>query len=267
MPLLLLSPIVVLLAGLLAPLHAQTPPAAEAQAAGAVDGDAVRRRLATLWEGALLDSGNGQDFAETAGYRRLLEFVTAADAGVVAERAQLLDREQALQRPDELRGEHVLVRGLLADLWAERLDRPLGEHVDVWRGVVTDTDGSDGTVFDVVGWPGKLETAHDVVEVRGVFYRTVRYINARDEAVETPYIIAHSVSLMDTRAPKGNTLLRVLIVAALAYLVFRVVLMIRRRQRTPAHDDPASVFRRHLRPPPPAGPGRDPSPPSSADPS
>jgi hypothetical protein len=66
---------------------------------------------------------------------------------------------------------------------------------------------------------------------------------------------------------KGTTLLPVLIAAALAYLVFRVVALIRRRQRTPAHDDPSSVFRKHLRPPPPAGPGRDPSPPSSADPS
>src|SRR5262245_12123262 len=92
------------------------PPGAEPDAE-------VRRRLASTWEGALLDSTNGQDFAETAGYRRLLTILQAMDPAAVAGRATAsLDRAQALAAPDGLRGQYVTLRGLLAGLEAVRLD-------------------------------------------------------------------------------------------------------------------------------------------------
>lgn len=233
------------------------------------EADAGRLRLTTLWEGALLDSANGQDFAETDGYRRLMLFVSAEDPVRLAEGAVPFDRSAALAEPDALRGSRVRVRGLLAELWANRLVRPLNGHEDVWRGLVTDTDGSGGVLFDILDWPGPLETGRDLVDVEGVFYRTVRFQNMRNEVVEAPYVVARGVSVVDTRALKRGSpvagLPLVLILAALAYFGFRSFSMIRRRRlSTAALADPSAVFREKLKPAAPSRPANKSGPPPSS---
>jgi hypothetical protein len=196
---------------------------------------ALRRRLSTMWEGALLDSANGQDFAETAGYRRLLDFLQALEPATVIERAtSTLDRARAVTDPDSLRGQYVHVRGLIAGLEAVRLDTPLAGSEDVWRGVITDTDGSDGVVFDLLGPPPPLEPRLDIVDVHGIFYRTVRYENREQGWVEAPWLLARHLAVVDTGAPARqstwSSLTPLLVILAVGFIGVRVFMLVRKHR-------------------------------------
>src|SRR5262245_22409022 len=120
-----------------------TPPAPPAPA--------PRPPLSTFWDGSLVDGRNGTDFDETDGYRKLL--ATLRDLS--PEQAQALhavhlDYGRALSEPDSMRGDWVTERGVISELWAQRLHRPLDGAEDVWRGIVADTDGSDAVFFDLI---------------------------------------------------------------------------------------------------------------------
>lgn len=180
------------------------------------------RRLSILYEGALRDTRNGQGYAQTEGYHKLLDtLVQTPDADLVAGSIGELDHVQALQRPDDLRGRTVTLRGLLADLWAYKLDRSFIGGDDVWRAVVLEADGTEPVIVDFVTNPPRVELLRDPVDIHGVFYRTVSYETKLKKTVEVPYLIARTFQIVDT-SPRGvrgwlerNILLVLAIVAAL----------------------------------------------------
>src|SRR5688572_1844983 len=110
-----------------------------------------RKDLATLVGGAWLDPADGTGFAETPGYRRLIQMLNDhVRPGDVVEDPPLFNRELAMRAPDLQRGEVVKVRGYVAGHWAEKLDQRVFEVTDVWRVFLTDSDGEDGIVVDVI---------------------------------------------------------------------------------------------------------------------
>jgi hypothetical protein len=235
---------------------APAPPAADAAPQDPAKNQA---RIATSLDGSLVDTHNGDALMlETSGYRRLLQLVNAvAPADATARSTLKLDRAAALKDPDALRGQWVRVQGLLAQVKAERLDQPLDGAVDIWEGVVTDTDGSDSIVFDMLQRPEGFTERRDIVDVEGVFYRTARFESLNGHSIEAPYLIARNVLHVDTSTLpvtglSGGLFTAVLVGAAVIFLVFRVIMMIRDSGKKPgAGADASRAIRRaaeqHLR--------------------
>jgi hypothetical protein len=235
---------------------APAPPAEQAAPADAARNQA---RIATSLDGSLVDTHNGDALMlETSGYRRLLQLVSAVPPADATARATMkLDRAAALKDPDALRGQWVRVQGLLAQVKAERLDQPLDGAVDVWEGVITDTDGSDSIVFDMLERPEGFEERRDIVDVEGVFYRTARFESLNGHSIEAPYLIARNVLHVDTSTLPvvglgGGPFAAILIGAAVIFLVVRVAMMIRAKGSKPADGtEAARAIRRaaeqHLR--------------------
>jgi hypothetical protein len=198
---------------------------------------------------ALAGVRDAQDFGETPGYRRLVELVAAERAGA----ARRLDVADALARPEAWRGQHVRVRGLVAWMRAIKLAAPLLGSPDVYRAVVTEPDGTEGVAVDFLAPPPPFELQRDVVEVEGVFFRTVRYENEADQQMEAPYVIAREIRRLDPDALPRRTAFdsfgRLLVVAALALLVVRVLWVLRRSRgqlpRRPPHDPRSPTPTRH----------------------
>lgn len=185
------------------------------------------RRLASLYEGTLSGVQDGQDFAETPDYRRLIEIVSRYGEHELRDKTPRdFDRAAALANPAAWRGELVHVRGLLAGLKAERLAYPIGESTDVFRAIVTDPN--DGIVIDFLHQPPELELERAVVETEAVFVRMVGYENKKGERQQAPYLIARDIRVLDTTKLERRTAFDVfaliLIGAALAYLVIRIVM-------------------------------------------
>jgi hypothetical protein len=191
------------------------------------------RNVDALFEGALIGARDGQDFHETPGYRRLLEIVSRYGEQELRGQVQReLDFSDALARPDAWRGEFVHVRGVIAGLQAVRLSAPLAERVDAYRAILTEADGSEAVVVDFLEPPPEIEVQRDAVDVDGVFFRTVRYENRNDAAVEVPYLIARNLRTLDpTAAPRSTRLdliSQLLIGAAVVFVVARILMSLRR---------------------------------------
>jgi hypothetical protein len=233
------------------------PEDAETPAQGAEPESPARRDLAELFEGALLDAANGQDFAETPGYRKLLQQVDGWPAADFDARSlEPLDYEQALLDPAAWQGRLVSLRGILVDLRAVRLARPIWDEVDAYRAIVTEADGSEGVVCDMLGPPPELALEHldlrrDVVDVEGVFYRTVRYENQKGQPQQALYLIAKRIHLPELGGAQRTTSMGawplVVIGSALAYGLFRGALVVRdRRKRRLQKGGASSAIRKHL---------------------
>jgi hypothetical protein len=187
------------------------------------------------WEGTLAEAVDGQDFAETPGYRRLLEIIGQMGEDELRQGAeQQLNIAEALAQPDAWRGKIVRLHGLVAWMQAVKLESPLGESEDVYRALVTQPDGTAGVAVDFLHPPPELGIQRDVIEVEGVFLRTVRYENKGGTHVEAPYLIARGLRRLDVDALRRSTALgglgKILIAAAVIFLVMRVLLLVRRRR-------------------------------------
>ncbi|HEV8113850.1 MAG TPA: hypothetical protein VGR31_13830 [Planctomycetota bacterium] len=184
---------------------APAPAAARADAPPAdVDPMARSVRLSTLFEGALVDSHNGEGFAETEGYRKLLQTLSTYPADQVEKLAtQKLDWTAATNDPDAWRGQFVWTRGVIAHRWAERLRSPVFAAQDVYRVILTDGDGSEGVVIDMLEEPPAVALQSDPVDVQGIFYRTIRYaaVGQKEDRV-APYLLAKSMRAVER--PKRN---------------------------------------------------------------
>lgn len=217
------------------PVQANTPPSASAPDDEA---QADKVRIATYYEGALLDTENGQDFHETSGYRRMLDQISRYSTEELAVKAERhLDVPAALADPDAWRGEIVRWRGIVAGIETVRLRDPLGERVDVYRTVLMVDDGSEGegVVVDSLDRPPALELQRDVVDVEGVFYRTVRYQNRRGESREAPYLLSRGLRRLDLasepRSTRFDTYAILLIGAIGVFFVFRILIPVVRGNR------------------------------------
>lgn len=197
------------------------------------------RSVDSLFEGALIGAQDGLDFRETPGYLRLLEIVSRYGEQELRDQARReLDFHDALARPDAWRGEFVHVRGIVAGLQAVRLNTPLTDREDTYRAVITEADGSEGVVVDFLVPPPELEVQRDAVDVDGVFFRTVSYENKHGATVVAPYLIARSLRTLDPAAAPRSTNLDVisqlLIGAAVAFVVVRILMSLRRQARRPS---------------------------------
>ncbi len=200
-----------------------------------------------MFEGAFLDSENGQGFLETPGYRKLLEHVSQFDPEEFSRRTvERLDYDAALRDPRAHQGRFFRIRGLVGGLEAVRLRSPIFDHEDVNRVVISETDYSEGVVLDMLPSPSDLERLHelvlerDVVDVEGVFYRTVRFENRKEEMVEIPYLIARNVVRVDVNSQRKSSRLdlvaAVVAGAALLYAVGRGVLVWQRHRSARVQD-------------------------------
>ena len=203
----------------------------------------VRARLSTLFEGHLLDTRNGQDFVETQGYRRLLETLQNYSPQEIHARIEGdLSFEEALKNPDAWRGRFVRVRGLLGGYEAVRQREPIGRNVDIYRGAVAtrwpgrgpEENASEGVVFDLLEPPAERIASQTLVDVEGIFYRTVRYENVEGNIQEAPYVLARTLQPVNLEAVEKSHALdwtgMILIGAAVAYIVGRVLFSLSRKQ-------------------------------------
>ena len=196
-----------------------------------------RETVDERWEGTLAEAVDGQDFGESPGYRRLLEILSQKGEDELKQGVERqLDVADALAHPDAWRGKIVRVHGLVAWMQAVKLASPIGDSEDVYRALVTQPDGTAGVAVDFLHPPPAFEIQRDVIEVEGVFLRTVSYENKGGNAVEAPYLIARGLRLLDlNRAPRSTALEglgKVLIAAAVVFLVIRVMLIFRRRKES-----------------------------------
>lgn len=211
--------------------------------------EARERRLSTLLEGSLSDTQNGTDFVETTGYRRLLQILTSYPREEVEQRAvRKLDYEAALADPDAWRGEFVWTRGVIVELWAERLRDPVFGMTDVYRGVLAEGDAQNGVFFDLPESPPDLDLRQEPVDVFGIFYRTVRYEplapQKEEQRVRTvPYLVVKTVRRVEKAKSNPAGFLQdhyvvALVGAALVIFTTRLLMYLfqrrSRRSRAPA---------------------------------
>jgi hypothetical protein len=191
---------------------AQAPAAAATAPPPSADVDPMARsvRLSTLFEGALVDAHNGEGFVETEGYRKLLQTLSTYPIDQVEKLAtKKLDWTAATTDPDAWRGEFVWTRGVIAHRWAERLRSPVFGAQDVYRVILTDGDGSEGVVVDMLEEPPAVALQSDAVDVQGIFYRTVRYAAVRQkEDRVAPYLLAKSMRAVERPKRSAGGLLR-----------------------------------------------------------
>jgi hypothetical protein len=204
----------------------------------------IETRLATLFEGALADSKNGEPFAETPGYAKLITSLAAFSREEVQTRATTdLDFTAVMADPDRFRGEFVRYRGLIAHIEAHRLDRPISGAIDVYRGVITESDVSEGVWFDMLEPPPAVDLERDVVDVEGVFYRTVRFENRKGQMIEAPWLIVRNFSRPDPKTLKRHvgwsaTFGMVLTGLALAYFAGRLIVFLRQQSKQRTRSEP-----------------------------
>lgn len=213
------------------------------------DAEARATRLSTIHEGSLSDTQNGTDFVETTGYRKLLQILASYPKEEVERRAvRHLDYEAAIADPDAWRGEFVWTRGIVMELYAERLRDPVFGMTDVYRGVLAEGNGTDGLFFDLPEAPPEFDLRLDPVDVYGIFYRTVRYEpfspQVKENLVRTvPYLVVRSIrKVEDAKAdPRGfleHPLVVTFVGAGLVLITMRLLIYLfqrrRRRSRAPA---------------------------------
>jgi len=195
--------------------------------------------IAGLFQGALLHAEDGVDFAETPSYRRLLYHVRSMSPEEFSSRVTgRLDWADAVAHPDRWRGEFVRVRGVAASLEPVKLHGLDAGIEDVYRGFIGETDMSAFVAFDHVENPPPVrvtEAVKDVLDLEGVFYRTVKYESRTGEMRELPYLITRNLSIFQPAADRPSTLVLALqvvgIVAASVVVGLAVSRWTGRKQR------------------------------------
>lgn len=228
---------------------------AESEAAHAIEGAPVppdpalrEQRLGTLFQGALGDTKNGDDFRESSGYTNLLRELSNYTAEDVTKKSQRwLDYDGAMKDPDGWRGEFVRTRGLVAGFRATRLQVPVNGVKDVWRGYISQGDKSEKVVFDLLTEPpAELRPNYDAWDVEGVFYRTVKFQDNDEQTWEVPYIIAKAIHPADPPSRTGifaYPLVLLVAVVGLALFLARLLLLLAKSKR-PAPSSAGDQIRR-----------------------
>ncbi|MBL8858982.1 MAG: hypothetical protein JNL28_10785 [Planctomycetes bacterium] len=212
------------------------------------------RRIALLskFEGALADTENGQplNYQQTSGFWKLLEILIRFSPEEVTQRTTLdFDWEKAMADPDGWRGEFVRARGIMSEMWAIKLGRPVLGRVDFYRSVLS--DGENAFFIDLTERPPDLESdSRAVLEVEGVFYRTVKY-EGRDGSQQTqPLLVVRNVRTLTAAAETGWRAWLgehgIWVIAGMAILVFSAALLFssfrRQRRRPRGTPPPGSSF-------------------------
>jgi hypothetical protein len=223
--------------------------------------DEHKKKLLTLFQGALLGVQDDQDFDESLGHRRLLSAVSRFPPEEVSARVTLtLDYHSALAEPDLYRGEFVKARGVITDLRAMRLTEAVDGREDVYRGWLADPGGEEALVFDILERPDfpPESLRKDAVEIEGVFFRIVRYEGTprpgRPEGPvkRAPWVMARNLRFLPSAhlAPSSNKQ-RLVLGATLALGVGLVVIYALKRRgrlaKTPRQAGFRELFEKKLR--------------------
>jgi hypothetical protein len=169
--------------------------------------------LPTLFDGALTDTANGAGFAETDGYRKLLTVLLDHAPSAASRPSPVpLDHAAALRDPDAWRGRWVRGQGVLVSIEANRLQTPVWNRTDVVRGFLSDEQGRQRVAFDLID-PPPLGPFHeglrrDLVEVTGIFYRTVSYESRDGRPQQMPYLLARELRTVRVAPPGFATFLK-----------------------------------------------------------
>ncbi|HUR28038.1 MAG TPA: hypothetical protein VM509_07620 [Planctomycetota bacterium] len=151
--------------------------------------------------GSAWDRADATDFAETPGYRDLVEALLALQPAQVEENhPQPLDHALALANPESLRGAFVKVRGRVKGKHEVKLQSPIGAQTTIERTLVM-IDKDRWVICDLVGNPPPFDVGRDTLELAGVFYRTVSYESQTEKQVKQvtlPYMLARSLQLVET---------------------------------------------------------------------
>lgn len=207
--------------------------------------------VAGLFQGALLNAADGEDFAETPSYRRLLFHVRSMPEADFSSRVSgWLDWADAMAHPAQWRGEFVRVRGIIASLKAVKLHGTDAGIEDAWRGFLFEPDGSEPVAFDLVETPPDLrvDTAvKDTLDVEGVFYRIVKYdaVDTSGATVqrEVPFIVARRLAKVQAAPPPQSRRLLLLEVLAVAAVSVAAALLLSRRAGRTRRAEPQAGIR------------------------
>src|SRR5205814_1669220 len=116
-----------------------------------------------------------------------------------------LEYAAAIANPKEYRGKLIHRRGIVAWRRADKLkDADVAGISDVYRGILTDTDGSDGIAFDMTEPFPDLESRRDLVDIEGVYYRTLLYENNKGKKTLIPYVLARTIKVIDPATLKKS---------------------------------------------------------------
>jgi len=206
-----------------------------------------------LFQGTIRDAVDNTDFTETPSYDRLIYHVRAMPqeefSGQVTRR---LDWADSVARPDLWRGEFVRVRGIVAALEPVRLRHAADNVPDVYRGFLAEPDGSERVAFDYVGMPPQVTTERDVIDIEGVYYRTVSYESKVGGQEVMPYLIARDLKLYrrpaDPLTHFEGWKLGVVIAASVGLALVALRLGSRRRQRRTQSPPPPAATTFHKTP-------------------
>jgi hypothetical protein len=155
------------------------------------------RRLYSVFEGALADSKNGDDILlETPGYYKLLQTIANyTPEEITAKAVRPLSYAACRADPDGWRGEFVWARGVIAGIEAVPLDRSAYGIRNVYRGVLSDGDGSRGILFDLPVHPGERPVwRRDAYDVEGIFYRLASWETKQGQRqTDVPWLIVRNL--------------------------------------------------------------------------
>lgn len=222
--------------------------AAEAAQASAALPQVRAEQLAEI-KPLLEDVKDGADFVESDNYLEAIRLLNKLDpAEFRAGELELMNRDAVLAHPEAFRGTRVRVMGLVATVSAVKLTHADRAGVsDVWRGILTATDASDGIVFEMPTPPGEFEVRRDVVQLDGIFYRTLRYDKQNGKSEIIPYLLVRSAErappekLKKSLSLPDETMPLIIIGLAGAWILYRITSL----RRPPA--GPQSVFARRQR--------------------
>ena len=218
------------------------PPKAEETA------DERRQRLATMFDGALAKVSDGSDFDESRAYHDVVLGVSRMTVSDFHDRvAADFEWQKAVNEPALVRGKFVKVRGILNLVQTRKLGTPAGDVTDVWTCFISDSDGSEKTVVDMVTKPPvtREDEKRSVVDVEAVFFRLVgvdsEKLNKDGQPLmhsEVPYLIGRSLTVYTPppRGPQGMAQIAVLGGIVLAAVVLAFLLA---RQRRTSRQHPA----------------------------
>jgi hypothetical protein len=211
---------------------------------GAVASIAARRaEIEALFGKDIWDVHDGTDFDESPQWRKVALTMAEMDPATITQRLEfsLNDRyADVMKSPELYRGRFVRMRGIVAPNYrAYKLKEPLGGRGDVYRGWVSDPDPDEPpVVFDMLDRPPEFKTVAkvaDVVDVEGVFFRTVRYEasagNGRTHMVEVPWIIGRTVKVYDQPKRTIPLLTGLLTTVGFLALLFGIVYLSSRGRR------------------------------------
>jgi len=136
-----------------------------------------------------------EDVAQNRAYAALGDHVrrlTDEEAARIVRRD--LDFQRIVKEPAAVRGEVVVVDGLLIKLEPVRLVPGAGPEgvEDAWRGWIIDPSGDECYVFDLIGAPVEI-SRREMVRVEGAFLKVIRYENQRGQPRDAAFLMARRV--------------------------------------------------------------------------